>query len=74
MKIEEKIKKELEKIKPFLEADGGDVEFVKFEKGIAYVKLLGRCSHCPMMEVTLKEGIEEILVNNIPEVIKVEQI
>lgn len=74
MKVEERIIEELNKIKPFLESDGGSIEFVKFEKGVAYVRLLGMCSHCPMVDITLKEGIEETLVNAIPEVIKVEQI
>ena len=66
--IEEKIKTEIEKIKPYLQADGGSIEFIKFENGIVYVKLIGTCSHCSMIDVTLKEGIEEILVNEIPEV------
>lgn len=68
MKIEEKIIEEINKIKPFLQSDGGNIEFVKFENGNVYVKLTGACSHCSMIDVTLKEGIEEILVNEIPEV------
>lgn len=74
MEIEEKIKKEIEKLRPFLQGDGGDVEFVKFEKGCVYVKLHGACSHCAMIDYTLKDGIEEILVNEIPEVKKVERV
>lgn len=68
MNIEEKIKNEIDKIRPFLQSDGGNIEFIKFEDGIVYVKLSGACSHCAMIDVTLKEGIEEILVNEIPEV------
>ena len=74
MEIEEKIKKETEKLRPFLQGDGGDVEFVKFENGCVYVKLHGACSHCAMIDYTLKDGIEEILVNEIPEVKKVERV
>ncbi len=71
MNIEEKILNVLEKIRPFLVNDGGDVEFIKFEEGIVYVKLTGHCAHCPMSSVTLKDGIESSLINEIPEVIEV---
>lgn len=69
--IEEKIKKVLDKIKPYLKNDGGDVEFIKFENGIAYVKLIGACSNCPLADNTLESGIETALINEIPEIIKV---
>ena len=68
MEIEDKIKEEIEKVRPYLQGDGGDVEFVKFEDGIVYVKLSGACSNCSLIDFTLKDGIEEILVNEIPEV------
>lgn len=68
MNIENKIKSEIAKIKPFLQSDGGDIDFVKFEDGNVYIRLTGACSHCSMIDVTLKEGIEEVLVNEIPEV------
>ena len=68
MEVEERIKEEIEKIRPFLMGDGGDVEFVKFEDGIVYIKLTGACANCSMIDYTLKDGIEEILVNEIPEV------
>lgn len=68
MDIEERIKEEIDKIRPFLMGDGGDVEFVKFEDGIVYIKLTGACANCSMIDYTLKDGIEEILVNEIPEV------
>lgn len=72
--IENKINEVLDKLRPYLISDGGNLEFVKFENGIVYIKLLGACSHCSMMEITLKEGIEEALVNEIPEVQKVERV
>ncbi len=68
MDINKRIIEEIEKIKPFLQSDGGNIEFVKFEDGNVYVKLTGACSGCSLIDVTLKEGIEEILVNEIPEV------
>lgn len=68
MNVEERIINEIEKLKPYLQNDGGNIEFVKFEDGIVYVKLTGACAGCSMIDVTLKEGIEEILVSEIEEV------
>jgi len=68
--MEEKIKKALEKIRPSLQADGGDVHFAGFDakKGIVKVELSGMCAHCPMSQITLKQGIEAELKKEIPEV------
>jgi len=71
MNVEKKILDVLEKIRPFLISDGGNLEFVKFEDGIVYIKLLGACSHCSMIDITLKDGIESMLINEIPEVLGV---
>ncbi len=68
MDVNERIKEEIEKVRPFLQGDGGDIEFVSFEEGVVHVKLSGACSNCSMIDYTLKDGIEEILVNEIPEV------
>ncbi len=68
MDIEKKIIDEIEKIKPYLQNDGGNIEFIKYEDGNVYVKLTGACAGCSLIDVTLKEGIEELLVNEIPEV------
>jgi len=68
MDVIEKINNEIDKIRIYLQSDGGNIEFVKFEDGYVYVKLTGACSHCAMIDVTLKEGVEEILVSEIPEV------
>lgn len=68
MDVTDRIKEEIEKIRPFLQGDGGDIEFVSFEDGIVHVKLSGACSNCSLIDYTLKDGIEEILVNEIPEV------
>lgn len=68
MDVEARIIEEIEKLKPYLQNDGGNIEFVKYEDGIVYVKLTGACAACSMIDYTLKEGIEEILVSEIPEV------
>ena len=67
----EKIKETIERVRPYLRNDGGDIQFRRFEKGIVYVSLVGACHNCPMSSVTLEDGIESVLVNEIPEVIKV---
>lgn len=66
--MEEKIIKTLDKIKPFLSSDGGDIEFVKYEDGVCYVRLLGACSNCMMSDYTLTNMVEKILKENIPEI------
>ena len=66
--IKEKIIEILDKIKPFLNNDGGDVEFIKFEEGTVYLRLLGACSDCPMSDDTVKDMIEYTLTFEIPEV------
>lgn len=67
-KIEEKINAIIEQIQPFLIADGGNVEFVKYEDNIVYVKIIGACQNCGMLEITLKDLIEATIIEEIPEV------
>jgi len=71
MKTEEKIKKVLDKIRPYLINDGGDVVFKRYENGVVYVSLTGACSNCPLIDNTLENGIEEAIINEVPEVVKV---
>lgn len=66
--IELKIKAILDKINPYIVSDGGSLEFVKYEDNIVYVRLDGACANCSMVEMTLKDGIEQFIVNEIPEV------
>ena len=66
-----KIKEVIEKVRPYLQNDGGDVEFKKYENGIAYVKLVPACSSCPMAQITLNDSIEAAILDEVPEVIKV---
>ncbi len=67
-KIETRINQLIDKIRPYLINDGGDIEFIKYEDNIVYVKLTGACEGCPMMDITLKDGIEQLIINEIPEI------
>ena len=70
--LEEKVKAALENIRPSLQADGGDVEFVSVDgEGTVSVRLTGACGSCPMSQMTLKMGIENYLKKEIPQVISV---
>ena len=66
--MKEKVEKVLSKIRPNLQADGGDVELVNVKGGVVTVKLTGACGGCPMATMTLKNGIERVLKEEIPEV------
>jgi Fe-S cluster biogenesis protein NfuA len=67
--LEDKVKAALENVRPSLQADGGDVEFVSIDDGgTVSVRLTGACGHCPMSEMTLKMGIENYLKKEIPQV------
>ena len=71
----QKINQEIEQLRPFLHADGGDMEFVELTKdSVVKVKLLGACSDCSMSHMTLRAGLEEALKVAAPEVNKVEAI
>ena len=70
--MEEKVKAVLDKIRPNLQADGGDVELVSVEGGLVKVRLQGACAGCPMSQMTLRNGIERLLKQEIPEVTAVE--
>lgn len=72
--MKEKIQEAIDKIKPMLQADGGDVEFVDYEDGIVKVRLQGACAGCPMSQMTVKNGIERVLKQEIPEIKSVESV
>lgn len=67
-KAEEKIIDIIDKLKPYLISEGGNVEFVKYEDNIVYIKMMGACANCEMLDLTLKEGIETSIISEIPEV------
>ncbi|MBW2609045.1 MAG: NifU family protein [Deltaproteobacteria bacterium] len=73
--LKEKVEIALNKVRPSLQADGGDVELVDVdENGVVKVKLQGSCAGCPMSQMTLKMGIEKILKQNVPEIDRVESV
>ena len=69
--IEEKIKDLLDRMRPFLINDGGDLEFVEYKDHKVYVRLVGACKDCSYIDVTLKDGIQEMIITEIPEVTEV---
>ena len=73
--MKEKVQAAIEKIRPMLKADGGDVELVDVsEEGIVQVRLQGACAGCPMSQMTLKNGIERVIRQEVPEVKSVESV
>jgi Fe-S cluster biogenesis protein NfuA len=69
--MQEKVKEVLDKVRPYLVRDGGDVELVEVDGGTVKVKLVGACAGCAHSQMTLKNGIERILKQEIPEVTEV---
>jgi Fe-S cluster biogenesis protein NfuA len=72
--MRESVEKALQKIRPALQADGGDIELIDIQDGMVKVKLTGACSGCPMSQMTLKMGVERALKEAVPEVKGVEAI
>ena len=72
--MKEKVEKALEKIRPALQADGGNIELVDVVEGIVKVRLTGACGGCPMSQMTLKMGVEKALKQQVPEVKSVESV
>ncbi|AIW87405.1 NifU family protein [Bacillus wiedmannii] len=72
--MEEQVLEVLDKLRPFLLRDGGDVELVDIEEGIVKLRLMGACGSCPSSTITLKAGIERALLEEVPGVIEVEQV
>lgn len=68
MTDEEKIIEVIEKLRPFLIGDGGDIEFVKYEDNIVYIKMLGACAGCSLIDYTLKDGVENTIKEEVPSV------
>lgn len=66
--IENKIKELLEDLRPFLNQDGGDIEFLKYEDNFVFIKLTGACAHCGYQDETINFGIENYLKEQIPEI------
>lgn len=64
--MKELVEKALEKIRPLLQRDGGDIELVEITDGIVKVRLTGACKGCPMSQMTLKQGVERLLMKEVP--------
>ena len=72
--MEQEVKQALDKIRPMLQRDGGDVEFVSYDAGVVKVRLQGACKGCPMSQMTIKNGIEKVLKQEVPGVESVESV
>jgi Fe-S cluster biogenesis protein NfuA len=70
--MKDKVEKVLDEIRPMLIRDGGNVELVSIDEGVVKVRLQGACAGCPMSQMTLRNGIERVLKEKIPEVVAVE--
>ena len=71
LEIEKQIITVLEKIRPFLNRDGGDIEFVRYQDGEVFVKMTGACAGCDMIDSTLQDGVATLLQEEVPGVVKV---
>lgn len=69
---EQKIKEIIDKLRPFLINEGGNIEFVKYEDNIVYIKMMGACVNCEMLDFTLKDGIEATIIDEVPSVKEVQ--
>jgi Fe-S cluster biogenesis protein NfuA len=72
--VKERVQEALDKIRPALQADGGDVELVEIDGGVVKVRLVGACAGCPMSQITLANGVERVLKQEVPEVERVEAV
>ena len=74
MEIKDRVEKALDSIRPYLEADGGNVRVLDINDGLVKLELLGACGNCPMSTMTLKAGVEEAIKKAVPEITAVEAI
>jgi len=72
--MREKIEQALDKIRPALQADGGDIELVDVEDGVVQVRLTGACGGCPHSQLTMKQGVERMVKRMVPAVKRVEAV
>ena len=74
MDVKSKVNAALDKIRPSLRADGGDVQLIDVVGNVAKVRLSGACGGCPMSQMTLKMGVEKIVKQDVPEIVRVEAV
>jgi Fe-S cluster biogenesis protein NfuA len=72
--IVKQVEEIISKLRPYIQRDGGDIKFVRFEDGIVYVQMLGACVGCSAIDSTLTDGVEAILIEEVPGIIGVEQV
>lgn len=72
--MQEQVQDVLNKLRPFLLRDGGDVELVNIENGVVRLRLMGACNNCPSSTITLKAGIEQALITGVPGITEIEQV
>ena len=66
--VEKQIIEIIDTLRPFIINDGGNIEFLKYENNIVYIQMMGACADCAMLDLTLKDGIESAIKEEIPEV------
>ena len=71
MDIEKRVQQALEKVRPYLQDDGGDIVLVDVDVPVVRVKLLGACRHCDIKTTTMKIGVEDLIIKSVPEITKV---
>lgn len=74
MDMFDQVQEVLDKLRPYLQRDGGDVQLVDVEDGVVKLRLMGACGSCPSSTITLKAGIERALVEEIPGIKEVQQV
>ena len=74
MEMHDQVQEVLDKLRPYLQRDGGDVQLVDVEDGVVKLRLMGACGSCPSSTITLKAGIERALVEEIPGIKEVQQV
>ncbi len=72
--MKDKVEAAIQEIRPYLQADGGNIELIDVTDGVVKVKLLGACAGCPMSKMTLQMGVERTLKKKIPEIVRVEAV
>jgi len=72
--IEERVNRALDKVRPLIQADGGEVWLIRVEESTAYVQMLGACGGCPASNMTLKGAIEAVVTADVPEISEVLQV
>lgn len=64
----------IDKMRPYMNAEGGDIQFIEFKDGYVYLKIIGACAECGLIDLDISEGIEAMLIDSVPGVIGVKQV